>query len=365
MAVLTSRFGYRTRPVRSVLVITKHNFMGDTIVATPLLRATRRVFPEAKITLLTGVAAEIALREFPYTDRVITYAPRGAQRGAAAMARLVHTLRGDHGAPDICLIADRSFRSAVLAACCGARIRAGFDTEGRGALLTHRVPWVMDRPETECGLDILRAIAPEEPGTPCYDPFPLLAVTTSERERGAQILREREAIGPKLVGIQPGASYPSKQWVTTRFAEVARALVADGTGIVLLGGKAEIETARAMREAVGVSAPIVDLTGATDLRETMGVLTQLSLFVGNDTGVTHIAASLGIPTVSLFGPTSAQKWGEQSPRNHVLAASDRDLSTLETAPVLAAARALLAAAPQEPAGTEAATADLVLGAKWR
>jgi len=364
MAVLASRFDYRTRPIRSVLVITKHNFMGDTIVATPLLRATRRVFPEAKITLLTGVAAEVALREFPYMDRVITYAPR-AQRGAAAAARLVRTLRGDQGAPDICLIADRSFRSAVLAAFCGARVRAGFDTEGRGALLTHRVPWVMDRPETECCLDILRAIAPEESGTPYYDPFPLLAVTAAERERGAQILRDREAIGTKLVGIQPGASYPSKQWGTTRFAEVARGLVADGTGIVLLGGKAEIETARAMREAVGDSAPLVDLTGATDLRETMGVLTQLALFVGNDTGVTHIAASLGIPTVSLFGPTSAQKWGEQGPRNHVLAAPERDLSALETAPVLAAARSLLTAASGEPADTGAATADLVLGAKWR
>jgi ADP-heptose:LPS heptosyltransferase len=87
--------------------------------------------------------------------------------------------------------------------------------------------------------------------------------------------------------------------------------------------------------------PVVDLTGETTLRETMGVLTHLSLFVGNDTGVNHIAASLGVPTVSLFGPTRADKWGHAGPTGIVLSAPEGDLSRLEVAPVVEAARLLL------------------------
>ncbi len=64
------------RPVRSVLVVTKHHFMGDTIVAVPLLRAARRAFPEAAITLLTGSAAATVLQHCPHVDSLVRYDPR-------------------------------------------------------------------------------------------------------------------------------------------------------------------------------------------------------------------------------------------------------------------------------------------------
>lgn len=323
---------------RSVLVITKHNFMGDTVVATPLLRAARRVYPSAVITLLTGRAASVLLREFPCVDQIIPYDPRRKLLDALRLARdLRRSVR-----PDICLLADRSLRSAVIARLCGAPVRVGFDTEGRGGLLTHRVFWDKDRWEAECFLDVLRAVAPERDGEPPYDPYPRLFVTDAERERGAQMLREHEAVGPPLVGIQPGATYLKKQWATERFAEVARGLSADGATIVLVGGAEEVETARTLRSLVRESVPVVDLTGTTaSLREMMGVLTNLSLFIGNDTGVTHTAAALSVPTVSLFGPTRAMKWGERGPKNAVLAAPDGDLTRLDASLVLAAARLLL------------------------
>lgn len=333
----------RTKRVRSVLVITKHNFMGDTIVATPLLRAIRQVFPEAAITLLTGKQAAQTLLEFPFVDNVVEYDPKRTQKGIAATWRVICDLRQKiGGSPDLCLVADRSVRAAVISLLVRSRLRAGFDTEGRGGLLTHRVPYDGEKRESECCLDILRAVAPEACEGHYFDPMPLLCVTEMERKRGAAILREREAIGPLLVGIQPGASYRGKQWSAAHFAEVARALAADGAGIVLLGsGDSERKASRQLREAAGEQIPIVDLTGETSMRETMGVLTHLSLFIGNDTGVSHIAASLKTATVSLFGPTLSEKWGEASPRNLVLAAPDGKLSKLEVAPVLAAARSLL------------------------
>jgi heptosyltransferase-2 len=226
-------------------------------------------------------------------------------------------------------------RAAIIALLCRARIRAGFDTEGRGCLLTHRVPYDPVKRESECCLDILRVVAPAECEGVKFDPMPLLCVTDAERKRGAVILREREAVGRMLVGIQPGASYRAKQWAPAKFAEAA-----------------------------GDQVPIIDLTGETSMRETMGILTHLSLFIGNDTGVSHIAASLGVSTVSLFGPTLAHKWGEEGPRNIVIAAPDGSLSKLDAGPVLAAARSLLETSPCRRNNPDNDPTNLALGATW-
>ena len=177
-----------------MLILTKHRFMGDTIVAVPLLRATREIFPDAHIALLTGNEAATALQNCPYGITMLPNDPKTKARSASASARLsvsllqrMSSLRW-HDRPDLCLVADRSFRAAAAARLCGGRVRAGFDTEGRGWLLTHPVPYQSDHAETESCLDILRAVAPELPDEPPYDPRPVLWPTDAERARGAAIL---------------------------------------------------------------------------------------------------------------------------------------------------------------------------------
>ena len=224
------------RPVRSVLVLTKHRFLGDTIVAIPLLRATRAVYPEAHITLLTGCQAADALKNCPYVDTFASYAAHTSARTVKGSLRLTAALiqrmvgQHLHNRPDVCLVADRSFRAAMAARLAGGRVRAGFDTEGRGWLLTHPVAYDPDRHEADCCLDILRALAPEGAGEPHYSVTPELWITEAERVRGGQILAEHGVRvgrgGGPLIGIQPGASHRSKQWGEEQYAALARALVA-------------------------------------------------------------------------------------------------------------------------------------------
>lgn len=327
-------------PVRSVLVLTKYRFMGDTVVAVPLLAAAQRTFPAARITLLTGPAAATILRGCPYVDSLLAFDPYVEERGVSRFLQRMWALRREIR-PEICLVANRSFQSALSAVLSGGRIRAGFASEGRGWLLTHPVPYDDAKREVECNLDILRAIAPEGEGPP-YDPTPRLWVTDAERKRGATLLQE--AAGSLLVGLQPGASYANKQWPAEGFAAVADALSEAGCRIVLIGGQNEIATAREMRRLC--RAPVVDLTGATDIRETMGALSHLSLFVGNDTGINHIAAALGVPTVALFGPTSARKWGNAGPHAAVLAAPGGEIERITVKEVITAARGLLKSSPE-------------------
>lgn len=325
------------QPVRTIVAMTKHRFMGDTFVAIPMLRGAREVFPEAHITLVTGKQSAVALEQCPFMNRVISYNPHDETFN---WRRLSQEITEGERRPDLCLVADRSFRTAYLALAIGGKVRAGFASEWRSFLLTHPVPYRTDAPEIECCLDILREIAPEGKDSPPYDSKPQLFLTYAEKEHGAAILAERKATGPVLIGIQAGAN-DGKGWVPERYGMVASELAREGACIVLLGyGPDEEKAAHRMREAM-CGVPVIDLTGKTQLRETMGVLANLSLFIGNDTGINHIAAALEVPTIGLFGPTSAIKWGNVGPKNKVLTAPHSDLTQLEVAPVLDLARHLL------------------------
>lgn len=202
----------------------------------------------------------------------------------------------------------------------GARDRIGFNTEGRGLLLTRRVPYPADRPETECALDLLRAVVPGN-----YDSRPRLYLTHKERQQGAELLPP--GTGP-LIGLQPGTSHSYKQWPLESLATLAERLVrTHNARLVLFGGPEECPAATALqaRLALPVAA---DLTGKTGLRETMGALANLDLFLGNDTGINHLAAALGTATIALFGPTPAQKWAWSGEHNRSLIAPDGTMASL-------------------------------------
>ncbi|MFI5387458.1 MAG: glycosyltransferase family 9 protein [Fimbriimonadales bacterium] len=150
---------------------------------------------------------------------------------------------------------------------------------------------------------------------------PLLAVT--ERERGEGGVLAQGA----TVAIQPGARHDYKRVPTDYLAGVAEELRRRGYGIVLLGGIEEASAGEAL--AGRLSCPAVNLIGITTIRQTLSVLANVRAAVGSDTGVMHLAAGLGIPTVTAFGPTSAIKWGHHYAPHQVLQSPHNDLSQLD------------------------------------
>lgn len=310
-----------------IIVLLKHRFLGDAIVATPLLSALRGSYPRSELVVVTGAGAAQLLQNHPAVDRVLTYGSGTAERSRAGARRLLRAAWQQASAlrksrPERVFVVDRSLRAALMAWRMGAPERIGFDTEGRGFLLTRRVPYAPERPETECGLDLLRATVPGS-----YDTRPQLYLSTDERERGARLLPD--GTGPRI-GLQPGASHAYKQWPLERLAALAERLVrTHGAQLVLLGGPEERPAAEALKARL--TQPVAaDLTGTTGLRETMGALANLDLFFGNDTGVNHTAAALGTATVALFGPTPAQKWGWSGERNRLLVAPDARMESITT-----------------------------------
>jgi len=285
-----------------ILVITKFGFLGDTIVATPFLRRLREAAPNARITLLTGPGIPELLAGCPYVDEIKTL-DRKAGRALAGTLTDAAAIRASRY--DAAFVLNRSIHSAILTALAGIPMRVGHDTELRGFSLTVRVPYDWNKPDRECALDLLRAV-----GAPADPAMPQLWVTQEEsdgaRERLHELSADEDSI---LVGMQPGANDAYvREWGAQRFATVADRLAEEyGARIVLFGGAAERATSDRVASTMQEN-PIV-LTGSTGLREVLALISLCRLWIGNDGGLLHAAAALGVPTVGIFGPTKARRWG--------------------------------------------------------
>ncbi len=328
---------------KSILIVTKFRFIGDTLLAIPIFRAARAEWPLARITLLTGRNARVLLQNNPYLDEIIEFDPNRRDRGFQPFAHLIRRLRREHF--DLCLTLNRSFHSALIPWMARVNTRAGFCSEGRSFLLNRRVPYEYnaDISEVCCYFDVLRAVAPQVPVAPALELW-----VTPDEAHDAQAKLEA-ALGEdlsrrRLVGIQPGASQPGKRWPARRFAAVADALAADpDVRIVLLGGPDECELGAAMRDALApeTRCRMADFVGRCDLRGSLALVSRLGLFLGNDTAIMHSAVALGVPTVALFGPTNPRKWGNYGPSHRVLESPDGTMTSIVVKDVAGAAQSLL------------------------
>lgn len=225
----------------------------------------------------------------------VPFIPWSRERRFAAAA----SIRRHH--PSVALLLTDSLSSAILAVLSGVPRRVGYAAELRGLLLTRRVPRTAarrSRPRVEEYAALARAADLEVRET-----MPRIAALEEERARAVALLRETGFQGGALAVLAPGASYgPAKRWDPDGFAALARALARNGARSILVGGKEDAGPSAAVARLAGDAA--LDLTGATDLPTLAGLLDLSVLAASNDSGVMHLAAALGKPTVAVFGSTS-------------------------------------------------------------
>lgn len=304
-----------------VLVWLKPQYLGDAVMATPLLDALSAEFDRPYVSAGPGVRALLQDRE----DR-LRLVPAAASRRLRDFWRHVRGVRAANY--DTVVLVNRSFRSALISRLAGIRVRVGHMAEGRNLLLTKPVPYDEKRAEAECFLDLGRAIGVDTP-----DAWVHLSVSDKERAAGAF----RDA--GDWVGVQPGARSPWKQIPMETLASVAQGLRNQGFKIALFGGAGEEEDAATFEHAIGGEA--LNLVGKCELRQTMGALTHLKMLVGSDTGLMHVAAALGCPTLTVFGIVPASKWGHNYAPHVAIQAPGNDLSQVDPKAMLEAARSVL------------------------
>jgi heptosyltransferase-2 len=290
--------------VQQKILVLRYRFIGDTILTVPFLRNLRRARPDAWITWVVAPGSAEVVKGIPYVDEVLYWDPvtihadsRGTHRTLKSRLDFVRELRRRKF--DTVYVLKRSFSSAIMALLSGARRRIGFNTEGRGFLLTKRIPYHLDRHEVLSFLDVLRADGIE----PTDDHLEAWIDAAEDQEA-----RSLMGAGPGFLAIHPFASSGVKSWPLERFADVAHtANRLYGLVPVVLGGSRDLEAANGV--AGLFPAGTLNLTGACGLRVTMAVLARCAAFIGNDSGIMHLASAAGIPLVAVFGPTSPVRFG--------------------------------------------------------
>jgi heptosyltransferase-2 len=274
------------------LLIRLPNWLGDVLLARPLLHGLSRARPSAAlIAVAPAPLLELLQLDVAGLEGVAWPAGTTARRAAT---RTLRTRR-----PDAALVLPPSFSSAWLAWRSGAAVRVGYAHEGRAFLLTRPLP---RPPRGEVHLSEEYRALGAALGELHDGPLPVLRLPAVALERAAGLAAGRGTAGYAVLG--PGAIYgPAKRWPVERFAAVGRRLAARGLSVLACGGAAERDACEAVAAAVGPAAR--SLAGQTDLLALAGLCAGAAVAVCNDSGLAHLAAAVGAPTVVVFGSTSS------------------------------------------------------------
>lgn len=342
---------------RPILLI-PYMWIGDFVRCHSVVRVLKARWPDRPVDVLaTPLTAPLADYMPGVRKAVVADLPRGRiayGRQRELAARLAQEGYGT------ALVMPRTWKAALAPWLAGIPERTGYFGEARFLLLNDLRPGERQLPRM---VDRCAALAlPRGEAVPKDWPPPQLVVPEAEiaawrRSRGL------EASG-EVVALAPGAVGPSKRWTAAGYGEVAAALAARGADVWILGGPGESALAQEIAARSGGVAR--DLTG-TDLRDAIIALAAASAAISNDSGLLHVAAALGTPSIGIFGPTSPWHWAPLNPLAATIETASelpcrpchkptcrmehhRCMEDIGAATVLAAAEAALEGGVMVPAG---------------
>lgn len=286
------------------VVVRGTNWVGDSLMTIPALRALRRVLPDAHITLVIRPGTKGIFSEANFIDEILVYHRKNA---FSVVGQVREWKRRQF---DLAVLFQNAFEAALIPFLAGVPLRLGYATESRQALLTHPLPlpdWRSSRHEVFYYLYLITALEQMlfDRSTVCEaEPDASIQISDARKAQAAELLRaygvsEEESV----VAICPGSiNSRAKRWPVEAYASLADRLIESKRRVLLIGSKDETdvsgEVTRRMQQQ-----PIV-LTGKTTLDQITAVLDRADLIVTNDTGPAHIGAALGRPTIVIFGPTN-------------------------------------------------------------
>jgi len=321
-------------------------WVGDFVMATPALRAIRDRFADARITFLMNPNLRELIRGGDWMDECVEWPARNAETLKLRNAEKEGTIAGiGEEKPrtyrelvrrlrlrrfDLAILLPNSFRAALIARLSGAKRRIGFDRDGRGFLLTDRIPVKNRRggqesaqrtlrssvrmgtklpvrlgryvpvPLVECYADLAEAVGCDRPG----DRLELFTTPDCDESIQNKLASVGNADRHPLIVISPGAKFgASKCWLPERFAAVGDRLIeSSDAALIVTCGSGEESIARQIGEAMKRGGCVFDDPLLT-LGELKSLIRRSDLLICNDAGPRHLAKAFDVPVVTVFGPT--------------------------------------------------------------
>lgn len=293
-----------------ILVITLSN-IGDAIMTTPVLAAIHAQFPHARIDLVSDIRSSALFESCPYIGHIFV---RDKKTGWAGYRQLIAELRKTYYEVIVDLRTD--FMVYLLKA-----KRKFKKLSNASTLHMHSVKKHMAAVQ---GL--------------VSDAMPQAELWASEQDQ--QWIQARFPLSGRLLAIGPGANFAGKIWPVARYTAVANALSNDIDGVVLLGSAAD--QVLAQHFSVHATLPVYNACGGLSLPQSYALLKQCHFFLGNDSGLGHMAAAAGLPTLTLFGPGSPVRYLPWSPQACFIQDPQHDIQGITVGHVVSKLQTLLA-----------------------
>ncbi|MFQ5444916.1 MAG: glycosyltransferase family 9 protein, partial [Nitrospinales bacterium] len=305
-------------PPRKILLI-KLGAVGDLVIASAFFDALKKHFSDSEIVLLVGKTAAPVVTSHPVFNRILLTDDKIIYHGnpisrLREVIRVIRKLRKERF--DLVFVMHRAWQFNLLALMSGIHRRVGFTRGREGFGLTDRVVSPPDQNQREAYLDLLRIL-----GVPAvYEKT--FYYLSEEEEKFLPVFLQENGIeeDERVLAIGPGGGknaklyMPNKRWPEQNFMTLIQKILREKPfRILLVGGPNDLDTVSRIRER------FPECLDATHLSfgEMASVFRRCTLFIGNDSGPLHIAAAMGIPTLSFFGPTLPAEWAPPGPQDTV------------------------------------------------
>jgi len=281
--------GINGKKVKKIL-IRGANWIGDSVISIPAIKAVRQNNPDAFIGLVVRKLAAELLKALPYIDRIYI---EGVDDKDIIKEKF-----------ELGLLFTNSFSSAFKFWRWGVKERIGYSAEYRGVFLTKKVPF-LGNPRSVHLLEEYFQIL-KTAGMNVSEKIPEFFIPEHSRLKAERVLKNSGFKNVSFItGVCPGASYgPAKVWPKERYLNVINRLMEEkNSHILVFGGPKELDIVNFLLKNAMYSDKIAS-GPADDILTSAALIQKCGVFITNDTGPMHLAAALGVPTIALFGSTN-------------------------------------------------------------
>jgi len=278
------------------ILIVNVNWLGDAIMTTPAFKAIKDKFPSAFIAVMAPERVKDVFSDNPWINEVIIFDEKKTHKGILRKLYFIKQLKKRNF--DTVFLIHRSFTRALICFLAGIKLRIGYKRLKNMFIVNRMVtPPQKNVHKQDYYLQLF-----EKSGISINDKFPRVYVSQQISDTYKNIVGALRKKHNYLIGINPSANWAPKRWPAENFAGLSDALSRQlNCGIVIIGAKADKETVEDVISRMKETP--YNYCAKTNIKELAAIISNLDLFISNDSGPAHLSASLGVNTIVLFGPT--------------------------------------------------------------
>lgn len=279
------------------ILVVSVNWFGDCVLLTPVFKALKDKYKSSYVAVMAPQRVRGVFEDNPSIDEVIVFDEKQTHRSLKSKVDFIKELKKKKF--DAAFLVHRSFTRALICLLAGIKKRIGYKRFKNSFVLTKKVDLPQgDIHRQDCYLGLF-----EGEGINIEDRNPHVFIHQDAHIAAQSLLSQIPDVS-RLVGINVSANWPLKRWPKELFSQLSDRLIGElGAQVMFIGDKKESALIKDVMAKMKNKA--YDFCGKTKLKELAALMTNCRLFISNDSGPAHLAASLSIPTLVLFGPTAS------------------------------------------------------------